>query len=152
DELLTVAIAGQARVAAKKKGDAEVRELERRLAAEKARREAAEVEAARNKALYEEALKRADDALTAKNYDVAVAKYEEASKVYNTPVVLTGLNKARTLQREEKARADAEAKRKADETARVARLKQLRDDGAASLRDRKYDQAVTLLTQASQLA
>jgi tetratricopeptide (TPR) repeat protein len=150
--LLTQAVAEQARAEAEKKGARERDELERRLADEKARREKAEAEAEQNRKLYQAALELAQKAMSDKRYDVAVAKYEEAGKLYNSDVVLTGVRQAKALQVQEQESADAEKKKQEAEAKKADDLKRWKDAGKAALDAKQYDRAVDLLTKAKNAA
>jgi tetratricopeptide (TPR) repeat protein len=71
-----------------------------KLAAARELREAAAAKAKQNEEQYKLALQTAQQALVAKNYDTAQAKFEEAKRLYKTDAVLTG------LQQVQAARAD----------------------------------------------
>ncbi|HBI41343.1 MAG TPA: hypothetical protein DDY78_00610, partial [Planctomycetales bacterium] len=151
DRLLSQALVEQARATALKTNPAGRADLERQLADERARREKAEAEAARNRDLYETSLKLAQKAFAAKDYGVAEAKYEEAGKVYNTDVVLTSLRTVRAAKAEDgaavaaaQAARDAEAKKAAD-------FQRLSDVGVTALEQKQYDRAVKMLGEANQI-
>jgi tetratricopeptide (TPR) repeat protein len=151
DRLLSQALVEQARATALKTNPAGQADLERQLADEKARREKAEAEAARNRDLYETSLKLAQKAFAAKDYGVAEAKYEEAGKVYNTDVVLTSLRTVRAAKTEDAAAAAAaQAKRDAD-AKKAADFQRLSDVGVAALEQKQYDRAVKMLGEANQV-
>lgn len=106
ERLLQNALMEQAKATVKKEDAAKVAALEKKLAEEKERRRKAEEEAQRNWKLYEEALAAAQHALKQQQYPVALAKFEEAGKLYRTEAVATGLQ---TAQLKIKEQADAEA-------------------------------------------
>jgi tetratricopeptide (TPR) repeat protein len=162
NRLLGQALAAQAREAAAQKGDAEKRELELRLAAEKARREKAEADAARTRARYEDLLKQAGTAMTASRYDEAIARYEEAGKLYRTDVVLTGLRKAKLERERARVRLEDERKKSEEQAALEARRKKealeqkaeaakLVARGRADLDAKRYDAAIATLQEAVRL-
>jgi tetratricopeptide (TPR) repeat protein len=144
EALLSQAMVGQARAQASAKGEQARRELEQRLAAEQERRRQAEVEAKRNQELYLGALQLAQKALAEKNYDVAVAKYEEAGKVFRTDAVLTGLSAAQTGR----SKASLALKAKAAEPLKAAEVKRFVADGQAALATGDHDRAVKAFTEA----
>jgi len=147
ERLLSQALAEQARATALKANPAGKADLERQLAEEKSRREKAEAEAARNRDLYETSLKLAQKALAAKDYTAAEAKYQDAGKVFNTDVVLTGLRTVHTAKAEDaaaQAKRDAEAKKAAD-------FQRMSDAGVAALDQKQYDLAMKTLSEANQI-
>jgi tetratricopeptide (TPR) repeat protein len=147
ERLLSQALTEQARATALKTNAAGKAELERQLAEEKSRREKAEAEAARNRDLYETSLKLAQKALAAKDYAAAEAKYQEAGKVFNTDVVLTGLRSVRAAKAESAA---AQAKREA-EAKKAADFQRLSEAGVTALDQKQYDRALKTLSEASQI-
>src|SRR5206468_5437255 len=103
ETLLNQALMENARASAAAKGQQARIDLERQLAEERVRHERTEADAKRNQDLYADALKQANKALSARNYTVARAKYEEAGKRFRTDAVLAGLKQIETAQ----AQADA---------------------------------------------
>src|SRR5262249_12343005 len=132
DRLLGQAEEGRARAAAQKQGEQAKAEFERRLAEEKARKEKAEAEAKQKQQAYLAALDQAQKALVAQRYDQAIAKYQEADKLYHTDVVANGLKQAQEGKAREAARADAEKLRKAEEQKRADEALRLLTQGRAA--------------------
>jgi tetratricopeptide (TPR) repeat protein len=120
EKLLNTALTGQAKVVAQTKGDVERKALEEKLAAERVRAEAAEVEAKRNRDFYEAALKSARLALAQKKLDLAESEFKAAGKLFNNDAVLTGLKQVQAARAMEAAATKASlekanlAKRTAD--------------------------------------
>jgi tetratricopeptide (TPR) repeat protein len=151
DRLLSQALVEQARATALKTNPAGQADLEQQLADERARREKAEAEAARNRDLYETSLKLAQKAFAAKDYGVAEAKYEEAGKVYNTDVVLTSLRTVRAAKAEDSAAVAAAQARRDAEAKKAVDFQRLSDVGVAALEQKQYDRAVKMLGEANQI-
>jgi tetratricopeptide (TPR) repeat protein len=147
---LNAALVAQARALAT--SEQARRDLERQLAQEKERRLAAEAEAKRNQELYLGALQLAQKALAEKNYEVAVAKYEQAGKVFRTDVVLSGLRAAQAGQAEVRTKAALQLKKKTEDEQRAANLKRLVADGQAALAANNPDKAVQAFREAKKLA
>jgi tetratricopeptide (TPR) repeat protein len=152
DQLLSQALVEQARATAEKKGSGQRAELERQLAAEKAQREQAEAEARHNRELYTATLQLAQQALAAKQYEVAVVKYHEAEKVYRTDAVLTGLHQAETAQASLRSQAEAEQRKRVAESKRADEALLKLTEGEKALSAQQYDRAVQAYREASQLA
>jgi tetratricopeptide (TPR) repeat protein len=146
--LLDQALVGQARAQATAQGEQARRELEQRLAAEQERRRKADAEAKRNQDLYQAALQQAQKALAAKKYDTAIARYQEAGKVFRTDAVLTGLSAAQAGR----GKAELELKAKSAEPQKAAEVKRLVTSGQAALAAGEHDKAVKAFTEARQLA
>jgi tetratricopeptide (TPR) repeat protein len=125
DKLLAQAIEGKAKADAEKKGAQAKAELERKLAEQKAQREKAEAEAKHKQEAYTAALTQAQKALVEKRYDDAVAKYQEADKLFHTDAVITGLKQAQEGQARTLAQSDAE-KRKIEDQKRAEADRQKR--------------------------
>lgn len=152
EALLNRAMAEQAATQARARGENERRELERRLAAERQRREKAEAEAKRNQQLYQQALQLAQQALAEKNYDTAHAKYEEAGRLYRTDVVLTGLREVESRRAEARTQAALEQKRRQETEQKAANLRRLLVEGQAALAAGQPDKAVQTFGEAKRLA
>ncbi len=148
DRLLTQARGDQAKAEAPSKAPRPSKSWICAKPRKKRRKEAAEAEAVKNRKLYEDSLAKADAALTAKDFKVAAAHYEAAGKVFSTPAVQAGLQKARRAQTADQAKSD----QRAAEQKKLADLKQLKDDAAKATAAKKHDDAVRLLTQAKQVA
>ncbi|MCI0641674.1 MAG: hypothetical protein L0Y72_25985 [Gemmataceae bacterium] len=148
EALLQHAVVEQAKKTALAKGDTERKELEAKLALERERRKQAELEAKRNRNLYQQALGLAQKALSAGNFDVAQTQFQQAGKVFQTDEVLSGLRKV------ELARADLEKvkKKAADEQQKTARVQKLLQAGNAAIAAQKYQDAVDDLSKAKKLA
>lgn len=144
EALLNQAFITQARQQAQAKGEAERQALEKKLAQEKTLREKAEAEAQQNRKLYAAALKLAQKALSAKQYDVAAAKFQEAGKLFRTDEVLTGLKVAEEDRRATVAEADAARKR-------AERHKALLDAGRTALAAKRFEEAVKHFAEADAL-
>jgi tetratricopeptide (TPR) repeat protein len=151
NKLLNTALIGQAKAAAAKKGEAAKAELDKQLADEKQKRDAAEAEIKKNSEKYNDALKLAQEAMTQKKYAQAAAKYQEALKVHQTDAALTGLRAAQDAQaKEQKAADDALAKQVAEQK-RADDLKKFLDEGQKALAAKKYDEAIQAFTHAKNL-
>ncbi|HQR06165.1 MAG TPA: tetratricopeptide repeat protein [Gemmatales bacterium] len=151
DRLLTDALMEQARAQAKAEDAARFAELEKKLAQETARRKQLEQEAQRNWALYLAALKQAQEAHRNQNLSVAVAKYQEASRLFSTQEVVTGLQSAQAAYAQEQQRlaglvkdADAQARRSAE----VAKYLSA---GKEAEKARKLDEAMTQFNKAKSI-
>jgi tetratricopeptide (TPR) repeat protein len=123
-------------------------EAKRKLEEEQKKRDAAALQAKRNREAYLEALKKGDDAVTAKKYTDAVGQYQAALKLFRTDLVLSKLKSAGDLLAREKAASDA----KQAEIKRAAQVKDLIVQGQKALAANKYTQAVDLFKQARKLA
>ncbi len=152
ERLLNQALVAQAQATAQKQDAPARADLERRLAEEKVRREKAELEAKKNRELYVLALKLAKQAMAEKRYDVATVQFQEARKVFQTDEVLTGLREAQEAQKQDKARADAEAREQAEERTRAAELDSLMTQGRLALETKQFDRAVKAFRDASKKA
>jgi len=151
ERLLADALMDQARAQIRIQDASRVRELEAKLAQEQKHREQAEKEAQRNWQLYQATLQAAQVARQQRNFIVAVAKYQEAGKIFQTGDVVTGLREAQAAV-EQQARLAADQKREAEDTARrSAALARLVTAGRAAEQARKYEEALTVLRQAKDL-
>jgi tetratricopeptide (TPR) repeat protein len=137
---------------AKKKGEQARLDAEKKLADENAKREKAAAEAKKNQDAYTAALKDAQKAMADKKYDQAIAKFDEADKLFHTDVVLTGRKQAVELRDREKAVAEADKRKKEEEDKRTARIKELQTAGQKALDAQKFDEAVKSFREASQLS
>jgi tetratricopeptide (TPR) repeat protein len=137
---------------AKKKGEEARLDAEKKLAEEKARRDKADAEAKKNQEAYVAALKDAQKAVTEKRYDQAIAKFDEAGKLFRTDAVLSGRKQAEELRDREKAQADAEKRKKEAEDKRTARIKALQGEGQKALDAQQFDAAIKAYREAVQLA
>ncbi|HZZ77661.1 MAG TPA: hypothetical protein VFE62_04025 [Gemmataceae bacterium] len=121
--------------------------LAEKLAADSERRKKLEEEARGKDAKYQSALLAAQEALKAKKFDDAQAKYQEAGKLFDTDAVRTGL---KTVQ---SARADylaSQQKSDADKK-KSALLAQFLADSQSALMAKNYDAAEKALRSASML-
>jgi tetratricopeptide (TPR) repeat protein len=137
---------------AKKKGEQAHLEAEKKLAEEKARRDKADAEAKKNQDAYVAALKDAQKAVTEKRYDQAIAKFDEAGKLFRTDAVLTGRKQAEELRDRDKALAEADKRKKDEEEKRTARIKALQTEGQKALDAGQFDAAIKAYREATQLA
>jgi tetratricopeptide (TPR) repeat protein len=151
DRLLADALMEQARAQAKAQDAARLAELERKLAQEQARRKQAEQEAQRNWQLYQTALQAAQEAQQHRNFTVAVAKYQEAGRLFQTDAVITGLQTAKAAVEQEAQLLAIKQKEEADRTRRVAEVTRLLTTSRAAEQARKYDEALTTLNKAKEL-
>jgi tetratricopeptide (TPR) repeat protein len=151
ERLLQGALVEQARAAAAKKDTAARAELEQKLAEEKLRREAAEAEARRNQELYTAALAAARQATADKRFEVAIARYHEAGKIFKTDEVLNGLKQVEEARVKETAVRDAILKREAEAAKKEAEFKRLMTEGQTALAGQQFARAVTAFKQATQL-
>jgi tetratricopeptide (TPR) repeat protein len=127
--------------------------LEKRLADEKARREAAALEARRKREQYDQALADARAAVKDKRYEQAVAKFQDALKIAQSDTVLGEMKQAQANADRVKAEAD-EAKRKQDlAKQRAADLEQFLKEGKAALdaKPPQWDKAVQAFAEAKKL-
>jgi tetratricopeptide (TPR) repeat protein len=125
DKLLVQASEGKAKAEAEKKGAQAKAELERKLAEEKAQREKSEAEAKRKQDAYLAALNQAQKALVEKHYDDAIARYQEADKLFHTDAVISGLKQAQDAKTRSLAQADVD-KHKLEEQKRAEAERQKR--------------------------
>lgn len=150
ERLLQNALMEQAKATVKKEDAAKLAALEKKLAEEKERRRQAEEEAQRNWKLYEEALAAAQNALQQQQYPVALAKFEEAGKLYRTEAVAAGLQ---TVQLKLKEQAEAEAKSKAQAEAQRRRDREFQQLlAAAQQAEGKKDWSAALAAATKALA
>lgn len=117
--LLTQAQDKLAQAEAQKKGAQGKAELER-LAQEKAAREKADALAKRNQDTYNQALQAAQKALADKRYDEAIAKFQEAGKIFRTDVVLNGQHQAEEARTKERAAVEAAKRKQTEDQQRLA--------------------------------
>jgi colicin import membrane protein len=152
DRLLNQALEKQAKAKAQQQGAQARADLERRLAAEKAQRDKAEAEARRNRDLYAQALQAAQQALTEKRYDQAIAKYEEAGKIFRTDAVLAGIHAAQDARAKENAAREATLRQQAEAQKQAENLQKLLTQGRTALDAKQYDRAIQAFTEAKKLA
>ncbi len=151
ERLLTDALMEQARAQAKAQDAARLAELERKLAQEQARRKQAEQEAQKNWQLYQATLQAGQDARGRRNYSVAVAKYQEAGRLFQTDAVVQGLREAQVGLAQE-AQLAAQRKLEAEEKAkRASAVSQLLAQSKTAEQAKKYDEALGRLQQAKTL-
>jgi tetratricopeptide (TPR) repeat protein len=141
-----------ARKQATAKGDKERKELEERLAQEKTRREAAERLAKENQRKYEAALKLAQEAMTAKNYKVAVSRYQDAAKVFRTDEALSGQKAAELALAENDKAAVAQNRKAEEERQKGQRLVALKAKGKDARDKKQYAAALQAYQDALKLA
>jgi tetratricopeptide (TPR) repeat protein len=122
--------------------------VESRLDAERKRRQAAETLVKQNEEQYKLALQAAQQALAAKNLDMAQTKFEAAGQLYKTDAVLTGIQQVQSARA---ALSAANQKTQAD-LKKSEMIKQLTVDGNAALNAQKYADAVHAFQQAKKLA
>ncbi|MFL5244949.1 MAG: hypothetical protein ACJ8FY_22840 [Gemmataceae bacterium] len=149
--LLASALNAQAQANLATKDAAERAKLEQQLKNEKERREKAEAEAKRNADLYSKALKLAQDALAQKKFDQAAIKFQEAGKVFQTDVVLTGLKTAEDGKAKQQEQVDAGLRKQLEERKREDDFKQALAQGQAALDAKQFDKATASLKQATTL-
>ena len=109
--------------------------MEKMATAEKAAHDRAEATAKQNREMYTLAIQQAQRAMTQKNYDVAIAKYQEAGKLFNTDAVISGLRQVADARKKDEdqtrqmALADAARKKQAelDQRLKEAEAKMLVD-------------------------
>jgi tetratricopeptide (TPR) repeat protein len=141
-----------ARKQAEAKGDKERKELEQRLAQEKARREQAERLAAENQRKYEAALRLAQEAMTAKRYEVAVARYQDAAKVFRTDEAINGQKTAELALAESRRTQEEERKRTEAERQKATRLAMLKSQGQTHKANKRWQAALQAYEEALKLA
>jgi tetratricopeptide (TPR) repeat protein len=137
---------------AKKKSEQARLNLEKKQAEERRQRELADAEAKKKQDAYTAALRQAQDALAVKQYDKAIASYQEAGKLFKTDVVINGQRQAEELRDREKAQADADRRKQDEETKRNAQVQKLLADGQKSLDAKQFDQAISQFQEARKLA
>jgi tetratricopeptide (TPR) repeat protein len=151
DRLLQQALMEQAKAAVRREDAARAAALERQLAEEQARRRQAEEEARRNWQLYEQALAAAQAALDQQHYSLALAKFEEAGKLYRTDAVSAGLRTAQ-LKLQEQAEADRRAKAEAEkQRRRQAELEQRLTEARQAENQKNWPAALAAAAQALEL-
>ncbi len=145
DKLLLQAQASLARAEAAKKGEAERKAAEVRLAQEKTRRDQADAEAKKKQQAYQDALTAGQKAFAEKRFDQATASYNEAGKLFRTDAVLAGLR-----QVEDAKKRDTQAKNTADadRKKRLADYQLAMDAGKSALTAKRYEGAVNAFNEA----
>jgi tetratricopeptide (TPR) repeat protein len=173
DKLIAQANEAKSRAEAEKKGAEAKAELERKLADQKTQRDKTEAEAKRKQDAYSAALTQAQKALVEKRYDDAVARYQEADKLFHTDAVINGLKQAQEAKARSVTQADAdkrrieEAKRaeienqqlladqkrmmEADQQKKAAAFQDALKAGREAMSLKKYDAAVKSFTEAARL-
>jgi len=148
DEIVSlIESASQAQEAALAREAATRAALQKELDDERQAREAAEAEARKNQEQYAQNMNAASEALAAQRYDVAVARYQDAVRIFATEEARQGLRQA-----EESRRAvQAEAERQARQAERVAEFRKLLNAGQSALAAKEYEQAVQHFTAAKSL-
>ncbi|HMO35284.1 MAG TPA: hypothetical protein PKA06_04505, partial [Gemmatales bacterium] len=141
-----------ARLEAKAHDAARLAELEKQLAQETARRKQAEEQAKANKAQYDAALALAVEAQKKRNYTVAVAKYQEAGKLFQTAEVMDGLRQVHLAQAEEAKLQEREKAENEAKTRQAEAIAQLLQNARRYEQTRNYDEAWKLLQQAREQA
>jgi tetratricopeptide (TPR) repeat protein len=152
DRLLNQAEEAKARADAAKKGDQAKAEFEKKRAAQKAERDKADAEAKRKQQAYVAAVDQAQKAFIDKRYDQAIAKYQEADKLFHTDVVASGLRQAEEAKKRDAAFVEAENRKKADERKRADDLARWMAQGKAAVAASQFDKAVQAFTEAKKLA
>lgn len=148
DRLLTDTLMEQARAQAKAEDAARFAELEKKLAQETARRKQLEQQAQQNWALYQAALKQAQEAQRNKNLSVAVAKYQEASRLFQTQEVVSGLQSAQAAYSQEQQRMAVLVKEADAQATRSAEVAKYLLAGKEAEKARKFDEALAQLNKA----
>ena len=151
DRLLTETLIEQARAQAKAEDAAKFAELEKKLGQETARRRQLEQEAQRNWTLYQAALKQAQEAHHAKNLSIAVAKYQEASRLFQTQEIVTGLQSAQAAFAQEQQQVALQKKEVEEKLRRSTEVANWIVAGKAAEQARKYDEALVDLNKAKAL-
>jgi colicin import membrane protein len=149
--LLASALAAQTQANLATKDATERAKLEQQLKAEKERREKAEAEAKRNTDLYTLALKLAQDALAQQKFDQAITKFQDAGKIYQTDVVLTGLKSAQDGKAKQQELATAAIRKPVEERKREDDFKAAMTQGQSALDAKQFDKATTAFKQATTL-
>jgi tetratricopeptide (TPR) repeat protein len=134
----------QARAEAEKKGQLAKADLDKKLAADKAARDKADAEARQKQQQYQTALAQAQKAFGEKRYDDAVARYEEAGKLFRTDAVVSGLKQAQDAKAHEAAAATAAA----DKTKRQADYDRAIQAGKDAWMARRFDDAAKAFGEA----
>ncbi len=151
DRLLTETLMEQARAQAKAEDAAKFAELEKKLGQETARRRQLEQETQRNWGLYQAALKQAQEAHRAKNLSIAVAKYQEASRLYQTQEIVTGLQSAQAALAQEQQQVALQKKEAEEKLHRSTEVAKWLVAGKTAEQARKYDEALAHLNKAKAL-
>ena len=137
---------------ARKKSDQARLEEEKRQAAERKRREEADAETRRKQEQYNAALTRAQKALNERNYDLAIAAYDEAGKLFRTDLVVSGVKQAAEMRDRDRAARSIAEQKKNEEEKKAVQLKKLLAEGQKALDARQFDQAIQLFRDASKQA
>lgn len=152
ERLLNQALMEQARASAKAQDAAKLAELERKLAEEKAKRKAAEELAKQNEQLYLAALEAARKAEQEQQHELALAKYEEAGRLFKTDHVLTGMERNRkALQTRQQEQADRQ-RREQQEQRRRGELTRLKQQAQQAEAQKQFEQALQSYEEALKLA
>ena len=151
ERLLAETLMEQARTQAKAEDAAKFAELEKKLGQETARRRQLEQEAQRNWTLYQAAFKQAQEAYLTKNLSIAVAKYQEASRLFQTQEVITGLQSAQAALDQEQQQVALQKREVEEKTHRSAEVAKWLAAGKSAEQARKYDEALAHLNKAKTL-
>lgn len=151
DRLLTETMMEQARAKAKAEDAAKYAELEKKLGQETARRRQLEQDAQRNWGLYQAAFKQAQEAHRIKNLSVAVVKYQEASRLFQTQEVVTALQSAQAALTQEQQQVALQKKEAEEKLRRSTEVAKWIVAGKSAEQARKYDEALTHLNKAKAL-
>jgi tetratricopeptide (TPR) repeat protein len=152
EALLSRAFADQAYAIAEAKGKDETARLERQLQEERQRRKLAEEKAKANQALYQTALKLAQQAFEQKKLTEAEAKYQEAGQLFKTDAAIAGLRQVQLARAQATADADAVKRKALEDASRTTRLRELIASGQVAHDTKDYAAAVAAFTQAKKLA
>lgn len=151
DQLLGETLLDQARAEAKSHGAGRLVEWERRLAQESARRKQAEEQARTNSVRYQAALASAQEAELSKNYAEAIAKYQEANKLFASNSVTQRLLAAQSALDQDRERLAQQKQIDEEKARRTAELAQLLASGKAAAQSNKWDIAQAALLKAQGL-
>ena len=141
DRLVAAGLVDQAKAAADKQGKDERQKLEAQLAAEQERRQQAELQAAQNKAKYDETLRQANAALTARNFAVAKQHFQLAAQTLHTDEAVIGLRQADDELAKSQAAADAARKSQEEQQRKDAEVARLLAEAKAATAAKQFDKA-----------
>ncbi|HEV3263519.1 MAG TPA: hypothetical protein VG013_42175 [Gemmataceae bacterium] len=152
ERLLQDALLKKAQATAQQEGPTARAALDRQLQEEAATRRQAEATEKRNRELYSQSLQAAQRALTEQRYDQAVARYQDADKVFHTDATINGLRLAQEARDKQRAFAEADKRKKDEEQKRSAEVQRLMATGRTALAAKQYAAAAKAFQQADKLS
>lgn len=151
DRLLSQLLIETARARAEKRGAEAKAELERQLAAERARREQAEKAAEDSRRQYQSLLAEAQRLLQKQQYTEAIAQFTAARKIHATDATLTGMRQAQAGLKKQKEREAELARANEILKQKSELLKKHLADAQAAFANKQYDESIRLFQEAKKI-